>query len=198
MAHNLIYYQFSRSQVERRDFSHFLSVFGPDRLPEGTSLREMMNRLVFCIEGWDDDPREIHLIPEIRRFYSAFHAAWPYWLYFCNLDVETLRPMTACCLRSVNTIELDGADKLAATFDMKELANFLGDDFLRMNEMCERAGVSEHGIYDRTKAVFTFFSIPFDAPPPTSEERPGRQKVGRNDPCPCGSGEKFKKCCGRG
>jgi uncharacterized protein len=23
-------------------------------------------------------------------------------------------------------------------------------------------------------------------------------KVGRNDPCPCGSGQKFKKCCGRG
>lgn len=22
------------------------------------------------------------------------------------------------------------------------------------------------------------------------------QKVGRNDPCPCGSGAKFKKCCG--
>lgn len=23
-----------------------------------------------------------------------------------------------------------------------------------------------------------------------------RGKVGRNDPCPCGSGRKFKKCCG--
>jgi uncharacterized protein YecA (UPF0149 family) len=22
-------------------------------------------------------------------------------------------------------------------------------------------------------------------------------KTGRNDPCPCGSGRKFKKCCGR-
>jgi preprotein translocase subunit SecA len=25
----------------------------------------------------------------------------------------------------------------------------------------------------------------------------GTQKVGRNDPCPCGSGKKYKKCCGR-
>ena len=24
-----------------------------------------------------------------------------------------------------------------------------------------------------------------------------RKKVGRNDPCPCGSGKKYKKCCGR-
>ena len=24
----------------------------------------------------------------------------------------------------------------------------------------------------------------------------GSAKVGRNDPCPCGSGKKYKKCCG--
>jgi len=29
--------------------------------------------------------------------------------------------------------------------------------------------------------------------PPTI--RKGEPKVGRNDPCPCGSGLKFKKCC---
>ena len=36
----------------------------------------------------------------------------------------------------------------------------------------------------------------------TDVKRPGRktaaQKVGRNDPCPCGSGRKYKKCCGAG
>jgi tetratricopeptide (TPR) repeat protein len=31
------------------------------------------------------------------------------------------------------------------------------------------------------------------APAPVS-----RPKIGRNEPCPCGSGKKFKKCCGRG
>ena len=24
-----------------------------------------------------------------------------------------------------------------------------------------------------------------------------KEKIGRNDPCPCGSGKKFKKCCGK-
>ncbi len=28
-------------------------------------------------------------------------------------------------------------------------------------------------------------------PQPTQSE-----KIGRNDPCPCGSGKKYKKCCG--
>jgi preprotein translocase subunit SecA len=25
----------------------------------------------------------------------------------------------------------------------------------------------------------------------------GQDQPGRNDPCPCGSGKKYKKCCGR-
>jgi uncharacterized protein YecA (UPF0149 family) len=30
------------------------------------------------------------------------------------------------------------------------------------------------------------------------QERPQTAAaVGRNDPCPCGSGQKYKRCCGR-
>ena len=28
--------------------------------------------------------------------------------------------------------------------------------------------------------------------------RGGQPLIGRNDPCPCGSGKKYKKCCGKG
>lgn len=31
----------------------------------------------------------------------------------------------------------------------------------------------------------------------SSPSAPETKKVGRNDPCPCGSGKKYKKCCGR-
>jgi hypothetical protein len=34
----------------------------------------------------------------------------------------------------------------------------------------------------------------YDAPKPLIRG----PKVGRNDPCPCGSGKKYKKCCGKG
>lgn len=44
------------------------------------------------------------------------------------------------------------------------------------------------------------FSQPTDASPtahPTIAAQPllKRKKIGRNDPCPCGSGKKYKKCC---
>ncbi len=37
---------------------------------------------------------------------------------------------------------------------------------------------------------------PVHAPKPKPFKR-GRKKVGRNDPCPCGSGKKYKHCCGK-
>ncbi len=35
------------------------------------------------------------------------------------------------------------------------------------------------------------------APPASTPLRSNTPKVGRNDPCPCGSGKKYKKCCGQ-
>jgi len=32
---------------------------------------------------------------------------------------------------------------------------------------------------------------------PLNKPQPAQVKVGRNDPCPCGSGKKYKNCCGR-
>ena len=46
--------------------------------------------------------------------------------------------------------------------------------------------VRRDGVWYYTRAVRTG-PVPVKAPP----------KVGRNDPCPCGSGKKYKQCCGR-
>jgi len=161
-----VFYQFSRSKVERGDFSHFLSLYSPDKLPSGRRLRQMMNSFVFCIEGWDDDEREIHSIPEIRRFYSAFHEAWPHWLYFCNLDTDTLRTMTMCCMNSLTAIKVDGSPQVQVQYEPTELLEFLSRDFAPMNALCDRAQMFESLIYDRSKAVFEYFGLPYDTARP--------------------------------
>jgi hypothetical protein len=167
MADDIIFYQFSRSKVERCDFSHFLGLYAPDKLPTGSRLREMMGTLMFVIEGYDDDPREIHSIPEIRRFYTAFHEAWPYWLYFCNLETEALRMMVLCCLPSLAAIKVDGRPNVTVNYDRLELLHFIGNDFGSMNAMCDRAEMFKRLIYDQSKAVFGYFDLPFDAEPPS-------------------------------
>lgn len=38
--------------------------------------------------------------------------------------------------------------------------------------------------------------LPVEGQIPQPVVREG-EKIGRNDPCPCGSGKKYKRCCGR-
>lgn len=41
------------------------------------------------------------------------------------------------------------------------------------------------------------FSVDEDQGSEPDEEQVVQKKTGRNDPCPCGSGKKYKKCCGK-
>ena len=163
---DVVFYKFSREKVERGEFSHFLGLYGPARLPAGKRLRKLMNSLIFLVEGFDDDPREVYAIPEVRKFYASFHDAWPYWLYFCNLETDALRTMVLCCLTSMAAVKVDRRPDVAVEIDRLQVLDFISTDFAPMNAMCDRAEMHEREIYDRTKAVFECFDLPFHAEPP--------------------------------
>ncbi|VAW15799.1 hypothetical protein MNBD_BACTEROID05-212, partial [hydrothermal vent metagenome] len=55
------------------------------------------------------------------------------------------------------------------------------------------------GMKDTAKQQGTPALLPDFAPKQSSAPSPAAHtgpKVGRNDPCSCGSGKKYKKCCG--
>jgi SEC-C motif domain protein len=56
----------------------------------------------------------------------------------------------------------------------------------------ERA-LQEKSEFHRIDGVWYYTKSVRVGPPPVK----AAPKVGRNDPCPCGSGKKFKQCCGR-
>jgi len=52
---------------------------------------------------------------------------------------------------------------------------------------------------DREKEYRKHLPTEDEAPlPPPVEPAKAEKEPGRNDPCPCGSGKKYKKCCGQG
>jgi SEC-C motif-containing protein len=53
-----------------------------------------------------------------------------------------------------------------------------------------------HEIADFKKLDGRWYFFDGQAPQPATFVRKG-PKIGRNDPCPCNSGKKYKKCCGR-
>jgi uncharacterized protein len=60
-----------------------------------------------------------------------------------------------------------------------------------LNYLCE--GLKRFFLHSR--APLARLAARTQPPPPSA--LPPRQQAGRNDPCPCGSGRKYKKCCAR-
>ena len=52
----------------------------------------------------------------------------------------------------------------------------------------------ERSYFKRIDGEWRFIDGQIDTGMPWQRETP---KTGRNDPCPCGSGKKYKKCCGK-
>lgn len=111
-----------------------------------------------------------------------------------------------------------GVQKLVARSASKLAKNVSKEDFLQQLKDAWRSRVKKHTpIEDELAAAMTRvrksgFQSAFDTVGVTEddirtvleeirEERVDpvkyeQKKVGRNDPCPCGSGKKYKRCCG--
>ena len=88
--------------------------------------------------------------------------------------VPILRPLT---LIDDDETEADkGLEEILATPGAKPAAKNLTD-----------------ALYDLVEAVFELKAVLR----PNEPARRATPKIGRNDPCPCGSGKKFKQCCGK-
>ena len=79
---------------------------------------------------------------------------------------------------------------LATNYTFEELINKYKADYIN------------YTLYSSATVLFcsNAFSEVFDIMSTPKPETPVKitQKVGRNEPCPCGSGKKYKNCCGKG
>jgi len=71
----------------------------------------------------------------------------------------------------------------------------LADDFSQLfAELQSQIGVRERPLLPMSDHKPSLLVSNNKPSPSTSFKRSGA-KIGRNDPCPCGSGKKYKKCC---
>ncbi|MEN8133527.1 MAG: YchJ family protein [Pseudomonadota bacterium] len=101
---------------------------------------------------------------------------------------------------------------VAATKRWAEKSQWLGLEILKVNggEQDDEDGEVEfiatykakglikphHEISTFSKVDGVWYFVDGQLVLPKTETR-DQPKVGRNDPCPCGSGKKYKKCCGK-
>ncbi|MCU0724697.1 MAG: SEC-C domain-containing protein [Planctomycetes bacterium] len=112
---------------------------------------------------------------------------------------------TACAARDVEPAEveepdlrsglLEGVARMATPESVRPAIPALCGAFLAEMEAQGRiAGGRSRGLYVKALSE-AFAEAASDRPKPIVSPV---SKIGRNDPCPCGSGRKYKKCCGRG
>jgi hypothetical protein len=72
--------------------------------------------------------------------------------------------MTLCLLPNLKGFKRVGEPKAAVEYDPIDLLRFIEKNFIPLNTMMERAGMSEIDIYNRTRDVFLYYGLPYDAP----------------------------------
>lgn len=91
-----------RKQIEAFDLESslsFLQTLVPLRDPQ--YVWSWKGGLSLSISGYDDDPRELFEIPEVRRYLHGLDQEWPFWLFF--LTPPSIR-LVGMCLASAVTI----------------------------------------------------------------------------------------------
>jgi uncharacterized protein len=182
-------------------------VWGPDGPPEFDSMDHMQAVLDLImghynrVAGMLTPPA--YFGPVIDEVTSSGEVMWEFW-------VEGF--MTAVALRpeAWKKVTRDGDDHtLAAMMGMMSLSRFARErSQYSQAEQRERDDDAVDLIMDSVLELNRFAKglppealfegMPWDTPNPANAPfAPHRStKIGRNEPCPCGSGKKYKKCCG--
>lgn len=78
-----------RQDVERVRVGPALAVL-KQLLRDRNTVIKFRGRLEIGFAGYDEDPREVHEIEEVRIFLRALDSEFPFWFYFMNLCGDTL------------------------------------------------------------------------------------------------------------
>jgi len=117
--------------------------------------------VTLIFNGYDDDPRELEAIPEVREWFATLFSAWPYWSFFANRTDQTV-PLIITLLLPGDQVTGEEAGTVGWSFDIGELRPLLLRMFNYQNEMIESLNigedVNERSSTDFIEAVQAFLS----------------------------------------
>lgn len=153
-----------------------------------------------CTEALDDIHTDLsaetclELLKGEGEFESRLHLGQAVLSHFVLGDVDVIREMVLGDDDDLDPDQWDLRHRLVAT------ATITGERFPEYDEWHQEAVATNYGWghIGRTRLTDNFR---LDEPEPELDAEvddyvePRARKISRNDPCPCGSGKKFKKCC---
>lgn len=111
--------------ITRREIEsvHLASIL--ERLHVLTDSAENVRRyraaVMFQVDGYDSDPRELPEIPEVRAYFQALVRVWPHFLWFAHQGVGAIGLLLAllCRVRIVRSADAGYATEFQDTEEVK-------------------------------------------------------------------------------
>jgi hypothetical protein len=121
----------SRREVEQGDLASVLA-----RLKVFLATREdawlYRGQMTLVVDGYNDDPRELVDIPQVRTLLRNLEAEWPYWAFFFNQVDDSIKLLLSCAAGS------RFLGRGAVEMDAQRVSAVLSHGFAGMNEVFER------------------------------------------------------------
>ncbi len=137
-----ILYWFHQDRVFARDVSTFLETFDVSRIQAAGKLKELRGIVHLVFRGWDEDPRALHEIPEVRAFVEELDRQFPYLAYITTTQTEVLRIMALCLVPNSVTARLGENPgqfvRFAASYNVQAYHQVLTRWFQSVDEIAGR------------------------------------------------------------
>jgi hypothetical protein len=126
----------SRREVEAADLASVLYRLKPFLATREDAWR-YRGQMTLVVDGYNNDPRELVDIPEVRTLLRGLESSWPAWAYFFNQVDDSIKLLLSC----VAGCRFLGRG--AVEMDADLVASALGRAFGGMNMIFERFGFPE-------------------------------------------------------
>ncbi|PKH25243.1 YecA family protein [Enterobacterales bacterium CwR94] len=163
---------------------------GEKHIPKWTNEREMTRFMELCFQHMNDIADRLADFPE--QFDPLFGTREMEGQEFTVVEEWCFGYLRGVALTDWSALPADLQPALAAIELHGQEAHFAKLDTLSGDEFEE----SIAAIRPAALALHDYWLTQPDAVPTPPQPVSVAPKPGRNDPCPCGSGKKFKQCCG--
>lgn len=127
-------------------------------LADGETVHRFKGRVHLIFDGYDYDPRELWVIPEVHAYVRGLDAEFPYWLWFMAPDDPALLLLVACCCR-VAAYGFHG-ERVSATVYPAEIAAFLDRHVIALEQLASEFGLSESSVAETAYGALDRFGVP--------------------------------------
>jgi len=126
----------SRRQVETCDLAEPLVLLRRLTADRQTAI-DFCGRISLVVDGYNDDPRELFEVPEVRAYIKRLDQAWPYWFFFLSQIDESIKLLESSLC---DTIEVVPG---VTSIDLDQLERSLARHFTAMHRLREALGLPE-------------------------------------------------------